>query len=436
MLAGIEVRMCPLSFSALFYTSLGIFERFVEFCQIKSNYAKGWMLEWEKGRRVKKALIQPAKGDNMSVKRLFVQLMVVALVLIIAITACAPQTSVEPISTASLPSTSSPSSAQHPIVTESPAPISNPFAGEKAWIAYQTNRTGEGIWLVHPDGTEDHQVATDVPTEEQKYGNWSPDGTKLVFTTRGGETEPLYEYDLATNKSRKLFACEDPCVGDDEPVYSPDGTKVAFIRALAPFVYDDAQGGEVPSDCGLWIGDVATGEVTQITSNTNPPCDREYFPQWSPDGSQLTYWRDPYEDGKPIGTAVFVINVDGSNERRLTDPEMFAGDPNWSPDGEWIVFSTYPLNEFNFVPAISDLYRIHPDGTGMEQITHYESKGLRATIPSYTPDGKWIIFTAVQPSSNTQERRTDRSLWIIPAEGGEPIEITSGGIYVHGVWQP
>jgi Tol biopolymer transport system component len=107
---------------------------------------------------------------------------------------------------------------------------------------------------------------------------------------------------------------------------------------------------------------------------------------------------------------------------------MFAGDPNWSPDGKWIVFSTYPLNEFNFVPAISDLYRIHPDGTGMEQISHYESEDLRATIPRYTPDGKWIIFTAVQPR--------DRSLWVIPAEGGEPIEITPGGIYVHGVWQP
>lgn len=370
----------------------------------------------------------------MSTYRLFVQLIVIALIGVIAITACAPQTSVEPTSTASLPATSSTSSAQPPIAMESPAPISNPFVGEEAWIAYQTNRTGEGIWLVHPDGTEDHQVATDVPTAEQKYGSWSPDGTKLVFTTRGGETEPLYEYNLATNQSRQLFECKDPCVGDDEPVYSPDGTKVAFIRALAPFLNSDAFGGEVPSDCGLWVGDILTGEVMQITSN--PLCDREYFPQWSPDGSQFTYWRDPYANGQPAGTAVFVINTDGSNERRLTDPQMFAGDPHWSPDGEWIVFSTYPLNEFNFVPAISDLYRIHPDGTGMEQLTHYNSEELRATIPSYTPDGKWILFTAVQASSNTQERRTDRSLWIMPADGGDAIAITSGGIYVHGVWQP
>ena len=53
---------------------------------------------------------------------------------------------------------------------------------------------------------------------------------------------------------------------------------------------------------------------------------------------------------------------------------------------------------------------------------------MRANQPRYTPDGKWILFTAVTPQS--------RSLWIMPAEGGEPIVIARGGIYTHGVWQP
>ena len=136
-------------------------------------------------------------------------------------------------------------------------------------------------------------VATDAVPGEELLAEWSPDGTRLVFTTRGGETEPLYEYDLATETSRQLFACDDPCLGDDEPVYAPDGDRVAFIRALAPFVMSEAVGSEVPSDCGLWIGERSSGEVTHITSNTDPPCDREYSPHWSPDGTQLTYWRDP-----------------------------------------------------------------------------------------------------------------------------------------------
>lgn len=310
----------------------------------------------------------------------------------------------------------------------SPSTSPNPFAGDDAWIAYQTNRGGaEGVWLTHPDGSDDHQIATDV-SQEELLPDWSADGQRIAFTTRGGETEPLYEYDLATKRSHQLFDCTRSCVGDDEPAYSPDGKKVAFIRALAPFVDSKAAGEEVPSDCGLWIGNVATGEVAQITRNTHPACDREYNPRWSPDGSRLTYWRDPYQNGQPTGTAVFSIEADGTHQRRLTDPKMFAGDPDWSPDGQWIVFSTYPLNEFNFTPKISNLYRIHPDGSGLEQLTHNETADLRATQPRYTPDGSWIIYTAVRPNS--------RSLWAIPADGGTPVVITAGGIYTHGTWQP
>lgn len=304
-----------------------------------------------------------------------------------------------------------------------PASTPHPFTGDPAWIAYYGP---DGIGLVHPDGTDDQQVTTGVPGESL-LANWSPDGTKLVFTTRGGETELLYEYDLASKTSRQLFECGEVLCGDDEPVYSPDGTKVLFIRALAPFVNDDHQGGEVPSDCGLWVGDVDTGEVTQLTSNTDPPCDREYSPLWSLDGSQITYWRAPYEAGQLTGTSVWVMDADGTNARELTDPEMFAGYPDWSPDGEWIVFSTYPLLEFECC-EVSNLYRMHPDGTGVEQLTHYTDDTLRASQPCYTPDGQGIVFTSVTPTS--------RSIGWIPADGGEPTVLVQGGIYTHPTWQP
>jgi Tol biopolymer transport system component len=308
-------------------------------------------------------------------------------------------------------------------LTPAPDATPHPFAGDPAWIAYYGP---DGIGLIHPDGTEDHTIDTGVPGESL-LANWSPDGTKLVFTTRGGETESLYEYDLATGTSQQLFTCEDPCIGDDEPVYSPDGSKVLFIRALAPLVPSEALGEEVPFDCALWIGDVQTGEVLQLTTNTDPPCDREYNPRFSPDGTKIAYWHVSYENGQPTGTSVWVMDADGTNARQLTDPEMYAGDPDWSPDGSWLVFSTHPLNEFQCC-QVSDLYRMHPDGSSIEQLTHYQDETLRATQPRFTPDGDWIIFTSVTPET--------RSLWAIPAEGGEPIVLAPGGIYTHGTLQP
>lgn len=366
----------------------------------------------------------------MFAHRLFYLLIVIAL-----LTACAPQPSLEPTATQALPATVVSSPTPTLAAIESPTAPPDPFAGDQAWIAYQTNRTGEGIWLIHPDGTEDHQIAKDFHGHLQ-LPDWSPDGKKIVMTPRDtGGTEPLYEYDLATETYKQLFTCEDPCLGDDEPAYSPDGTKVAFIRALGPFMHSDAVNDDVPSDCGLWIGDIANGEVTQMTSNTNPPCDREVAPRWSPDGSKIAYFRERI-DNSGVTDAIFVIDANGGEEQQLTDWELVAGYPDWSPDGQWIVFATHPLYSFNFDPVISNLYRMRPDGSDMEQLTFYETPDIRANQPRYTPDGKWISFTAVQASSNPQERKSDRSLWVIPAKGGEPNLIAQGGIYTHGTWQP
>lgn len=249
--------------------------------------------------------------------------------------------------------------------------------------------------------------------------DWSSDGERIVYASRGGETEPLYVYDLETEESTQLFECIDPCIGDDEPAFSPDDSKVAFIRALGPFVND------VPSDCGLWIGDVATGEVEQVTSHSG--CDpRETSPRWSADGTQLTYWFEQLsEAGEVMGTGVFVINADGTGKRRITDWEDNAGDADWSPDGEWIVYATHPLR--NFDSGVSNLFRVHPDGTGREPLTEYTDDATRATQPRYTPDGESILFTLVT---------TSRDLALMPAEGGEIDQITDGGIYTHGDMQP
>lgn len=296
----------------------------------------------------------------------------------------------------------------------------NPFGGDPAWVAYQTFRDGrEGVWLVHPDGSGDHEL--DLGLADGAFAqlpDWSPDGTRIAVATRGGPSEPLYEYDVTTGESAQLFDCSWPCVGDDEPAYSRDGASIAFIRYLGPF---DEFG---PADCSLWVGGRATGAVQRVTDNEG--CDREYYPRWSPDGSRLTYHRElPQEDGSLL-TAVYVVNADGTGETRLTDPGMVAGAPDWSPDGQWIVFSTYPLNVFQG-GGDSQLYRIHPDGTGLEQLTAFQS--VRATQPRYTPDGEWILFTAVRPRH--------RSIWAMPAEGGAPVVVARHErIYTHPTWQP
>ncbi len=303
-----------------------------------------------------------------------------------------------------------PVAAASPGAGPSASPTGWEAAAEEPWVAL----FNAGTRLVHPDGTGDHRIAQDFPGN-LILPDWSPDGTRLVMTSRDtGGTEPVYEYDLATGAYRELFPCLDPCLGDDEPAYSPDGTKVVFDRALGPFTDHG------PSDCGLWVGDIATGEVEQITSN--PGCYREYNPRWSPDGTRFAYWRWQEDlSGKTTGTAVFVIDVDGTDERQLTEWAALAAEPDWSPDGEWLVYDTHAKTD-----EVSNLYRMRPDGTGSQQLTFTTDSARGATQPRYTPDGESIVFSAESPEAMT--------ISVIPAEGGEPALAVARGS--HGTWQP
>ena len=297
--------------------------------------------------------------------------------------------------------------------------------GALPWVAYQTSyheTTGFGpgrVWLIHPDGTGDHQVGVGA-NDEQLLPDWSPDGGTLAFTTRGGDHEPLFQYSLSSGRVRQLFECVGSCLGDDEPAYSPDGRTVAFVRAFGPLT----EAG--PADCSLWLGDVATKRIRRLTNNHS--CDREIMPRWSPDGTRLTYFRERYDPATDeTDTAVFALRIATRQETRLTSWADDFGEPDWSPEGGWIVMASHPLHTFNFGSYSSNLFRIRPDGSGLQALTSYAGDE-RATQPRYVPDGRSIVFTAVTSAA--------RELWIIPAAGGASERVTQGGIATHGTMQP
>ena len=317
-----------------------------------------------------------------------------------------------PSSSPSGPDSSSPAGPDSTSPSSPDATADHPFTGDDAWIAYNHAESGRwSVWLVHPDGSEDHQLESSVRGEYTEP-DWSPDGAQLAFVSR----ERSYEYDMRTKKTAQLFDCERPCLGDTDPAYSPDGDSVAFTRFVGPLVDG------VPSDCGIWIGDRTTGQVQQLTSKKH--CDPyEISVRWSPDGKRLVYYRELTLPSGEVTTAVYTVAADGTGERRLTAPSLAATEPAYSPDGEWIVFYTHNVN---LEDGDSQLFRMRPDGSGIEQLT--DLVGMRAFSPRYSPDGDWILFTVF---SGWKE------LWAIPASGGEPVVLADQeDFYGRATWQP
>jgi Tol biopolymer transport system component len=110
---------------------------------------------------------------------------------------------------------------------------------------------------------------------------------------------------------------------------------------------------------------------------------------WSPDGRQLAF-----SGGHRRAEVIFVVNVDGSGVKRVTQPprgrrrmEDWSQNPSWSPDGKWIAFDGARTATGDFL--LPDIYVMRADGTGERRLA-----GGRALqyFPVWSPDGRTILF--------------------------------------------
>ncbi len=89
-------------------------------------------------------------------------------------------------------------------------------------------------------------------------------------------------------------------------------------------------------------------------------------------------------DATPVHSQIFLANGDGSSERPLLPPTGMDYSPSFSPDGKWIVFTS----ERN---GSADIYRVHPDGSGLERLTDDPAYDDQAVL---SPNGKSIVFVS------------------------------------------
>ena len=125
------------------------------------------------------------------------------------------------------------------------------------------------------------------------------------------------------------------------------------------------------------------GSVRRLTRNGVA----DFGAAWSPDGRRLAFSRQVGE-----GTALFVMNADGSGARRLTSPVTtpegllsFDVSPAWSPDGRQLAFSS------NRRGGGPDIWRIRLDGTGLVRVTGGAAY-VGDTNPTWSPDARWLWF--------------------------------------------
>jgi hypothetical protein len=150
---------------------------------------------------------------------------------------------------------------------------------------------------------------------------------------------------------------------------SPAG-RIAFASARAG-----------TGDLDLWIAGADGSEPVRLTATARTD---EFWPTWSPDGSQIAYRVNPPRSDRGD---IWVMNADGSGKRNLTrSPRTRDWSPAWSPDGRLIAYH-----------SSGDLWVMHPDGSGQRNVTagvDLLSANLLNEYPTWSPDGRRVAFNS------------------------------------------
>jgi TolB protein len=176
---------------------------------------------------------------------------------------------------------------------------------------------------------------------------------KIAFTSDAAGSDDILVMNADGSGRENLTTGPDE---DTDPAWSPDGRRLAFVRADAqPAVYLVRADGS-----GL----------RRLTAGSSPA--------WSPDGQRIVFSR---RVGR--GVDLYVIRADGRGLRRLTRTAATEDEPEWSPDGRLIACVRVGK------AGSANIYVMRPDGSGFRRVTLGPVEDLN---PTWSPDSRQLAF--------------------------------------------
>ncbi|HEX7795582.1 MAG TPA: hypothetical protein VF456_14570 [Vicinamibacterales bacterium] len=267
-------------------------------------------------------------------------------------------------------------------------------------------------------------------------GYWSPDGKRLVFQSEREPGNPFYQIytlDLSTADVKRISpgmgktTCAFFRPGSDEILFSSTHHDPKSKQYQDEELAFRASGKErryswdYDPEMDIYSYSEKTGAMKRLTTARGYDAEGSY----SPDGQWIVFssMRDAYnrtltdkekkalEENPSYFAEIYIMRADGSDQKRLTNVPGYDGGPFFTHDGSRIVW-----RRFDEMGLLADVWTMKPDGSDAKQITDF---GSMSWAPYEHPSGKYFIFASNKLGFENFE------LFITDAEGKkEPVRVT------------
>ena len=314
------------------------------------------------------------------------------------------------------------------------SPVYSPDGRSVAFL--RASETESGIYIVPALGGPARKIYTPNGRKDWSRGtiSWSSDGQHLIFPDGKSATSQsrIYRLDIDNRSAQPLSDPPAHWDGDYSPAYSPDGSKIAFTRAIDSAVRDlyvmSSNGGNATrltfdnrfvSDLA-WTSDsreiifssnrAGKSSLWKISAKGGTPermsigSEDAFHPAVSRQGNHLAYAQS---SAKWSIVRVNLAAKDSVNALWSSTQEDSA--PRFSPDGQRIAFQSWRS-------GMQEIWVAQADGSGPEKLTSFEASLTGS--PDWSPNGKQIAFDS-RPDGRSH-------IYTITVDGGKPRALTQG----------